>query len=318
MDYIEEVKGYLGVKLRGVSLNVDLVNYCCLKCPSCGVGSIGGRPTGKMEFATFVRILDKFRDERVKIRHAQLYVYSDPFLHPNLDWFVKECTDRGVPTWLSTMLQTTKADFRKVIEARPTELRVSMPGWEKMGYYQKGASPNAFDIKFKEVCKLPRYPETVWSFVMHLYKDNQHEVERARKLAEDNGFKFVLLPAIWMPLEKMVESEYSAQDMELIGHLLQTPEEAVKPMKRMDYCSLWKHITLDADANVFLCELVFKERFKMGGFFHRSIAEWMRTIKSDPFCGECIEKKANVYQLCYAEIASSSDPVGDANKKRFR
>jgi hypothetical protein len=318
MQLIEEAKAYVGMKVNGVSVNLDLVNYCCLRCPSCSVGSIGGRQASKMDLPTFIRILDKFRDEGVKIRHIQAYVYSDPFLHPNLDLFVKECTDRGIDTWLSTMLQTTKADFAKVIEARPTEFRVSMPGLTHMRYYQKGADPNVFIKNFVDVCKLPRHKETKWTFVYHLYKDNGgKDLEVARAMAEANGFKFVVLSAIFMPLEKMVEESYTEQDEELISHLLHTPEEAASLMKRTDYCPLWKHITLDAEANVFLCELIYEQRFKMGSLFSRSIHEWLDAIKSDPFCGKCIAKKANTYQLCYSEIAKSKDPVGDANRKRM-
>jgi hypothetical protein len=314
---LDKLKALAGMKLNGVSLNIDLVNYCACACPSCAVGSIGGRQTGKMELQTFRRILDKFDAEGVKIRHIQLYVYSDPFLHPELDQFVAECTQRGIKTWLSTMLQTTKADFREVIEARPTEFRVSMPGWRYMSYYQKGARPEVFDRNFAEVVKLPRYPETVWTFAYHIYSDNSgEEMRKAYNLATEHGFKFVGLPAIFMPLEKIVEKRYSEADKVLISRLVESPEEATAWMKEKSFCACWKQITLDVFSRVYLCELIYEDRFILGDFFDWPIDYWLKRIRRDPYCGDCIKAKANVYEECYSEFTGKGDPVESANKKR--
>ena len=121
---IERLKGWLGTNLYGISLNVDLVNGCLLRCPTCAVGSIGGRKGGIMSIATFRQILEWGG----LIRRVMLYVYSDACMHPDLHLFVEECRKRGIDTWISTMLQTTTCDFAKVIEARPTEFRISFPG----------------------------------------------------------------------------------------------------------------------------------------------------------------------------------------------
>jgi len=316
---LEKLKGLAGAKINGMSLNIDLVDNCVLRCPSCAVGSIGGRKPHQMSFDLFVRILDKLQRE-VKIRHAQLYVYSDPFQHPDLDLFVRECTRRGIKTWLSTMLQTTFADFAEVIQARPTEFRISFPGWEKMSYYQRGAKPELFDRKFKEVVKLPRHPETVWSLVYHVYRDNQgDELDRARRLAEDNGMKFVALPSIFMPMERFVEETYSEQDKLLIARLLETPEESTARMKYSSWCPCYKQVTLDARGKVYLCELIYEDRFIVAdNFLTTPLKDIMRRIRSHEWCGPCMAKKGNQYQSCYAEIATSADPVGDANKKRLK
>jgi len=312
---IDQIKGWAGVKLNGLSINIDIVDNCVLRCPSCAQGSIGGRKPHKMDFVRFTRILDKIQIE-TKIRHIMLYVYSDPFQHPELHRFVGECTRRGIKTWLSTMLQTTFADFARVIAARPTEFRISLPGWDHMAYYQKGAKPEKFDEKFAKVCKLPRHPETTWTMFFQVYDNNQHEIPKARKLAEDNGIKFVAVPSIFMPLEKVVEGNYSPQDDELISHLIESPEEALNKMKRNTYCTCWKQLTLDARGQVYLCQLIYEDRFILGKFFDKPIAEWRRLIQSDPYCSKCISVGANVIEECYSDFTTHADPVGHANKKR--
>lgn len=317
MDYIEEAKGYIGAKLRGVSYNIDIVDNCVLRCKSCAVGSLGGRASHQMQLATFIAFLNKAQSES-KIRHIQLYIYSDPCQHPELDAFVDVCTRRGIKTWISTMLQTTSCNFREVIEARPTEFRISFPGFEQMSYFQGGAKPERFKKKFAEVVKLPRYKETTWTMVFHKYKDNQHEIPAARKLAEDNGIKFVALPSIFMPMEVMVENRYSEQDRDIISHLIDTPEEAVARMKASEYCPCFKQVSLDSRLNVYLCQLIYEKRFILGRYFDMTFDEIMKSIRSHEFCGKCIKFKGNQYQSCYSEIASSKDPVGDANKKRMQ
>lgn len=310
------LKDTIGQYINGVQLNIDLVNACCLACPSCAVGSIATKRKGVMSIDLFRKILDK-ADREMKIRRVMLYVYSDPCMHKDLHLFVQECTDRGIDTWISTMLQSTNCDFEKVIEARPTEFRISYPGLEQMSYYQsKNADPERFLAKLKSVAKLPRHKETTWTLFFHHYKDNGHEIEQAELFANQYGLKLVVIPAIFMPLEKFVRHDYSEADLGLISRLWETPEEATARMKRTKDCVLWKQLTLDANADVFLCQLLYKEEFKLANFLHTPWRAIQKMMKSHPFCGDCLKKGGNQYQLCYAPPAESLDPVGEANKKR--
>jgi len=127
---------WVGEKVNGVQINIDLVNACVLACPSCAVGSIATPRKGKMTPDLFRRILDKAERE-FRVRRVMLYIYSDPCMHKDLHVFVQECTNRGIDTWISTMLQATSCDFAKVIEARPTEFRISFPGLEKNELFSK-------------------------------------------------------------------------------------------------------------------------------------------------------------------------------------
>jgi MoaA/NifB/PqqE/SkfB family radical SAM enzyme len=316
MKLYHQFHDWAGMKVNGVSVNIDLVNGCCLACPSCAIGSMGTKRKGVMSISLFKKILDKLESE-CRIRHLQLYMYSDPCLHKDLHLFVGECTKRGIKTWISTMLQITNCDFKKVIEARPTEFRISFPGWEKMEYYQKNAKPEKFDKKFQEVTKLPRYPETIWTMAFHVYKDNYGEIDRARQLAYATNLKFVPLPAIFMPLEKYVDQYYTEQDKELIGHLIESPEEGAKTMKRTDTCVMWKQLAIDANGDLYLCQLVYEERFRLGmNFLEHPLSDIQKKIRTHPYCGKCLEMGGNVLQECYAEFTGGPDPIGEANKRR--
>lgn len=313
----DQLKDDLGQWWNGTQLNIDLVNGCCLACPSCAIGSIGTKRKGIMTFDTFRKILDKAQRE-TKIRRVQLYMYSDPCMHKDLHLFVQECTDRGIKSWISTMLQVTNCDFEKVIEARPTEFRVSFPGWDEMGYYQsKAADPARFDRKFEEVIKLPRHKETVWNLVWHYYRTNGHEENRVMALAAYAGMNFVRLPAIFMPLETYVEGTYTEKDRELIGRLWESPEVAASRMKKTDTCFLWKQLAIDANGDVFLCQLLYQERFKLVNFLDYPYKAIKKMIQTHEFCGKCLSKGGNVLQACYAPLDEyKGEAIAEANKKR--
>src|ERR1041384_4728595 len=318
MTLVQEAKGWLGQQLNGVAFNIDIVGWCSLHCGSCAVGSIGGKRGGKyMSLDLWNRILDKAQSE-CKVRKIQMYAYSDACLHPDCDKFVAEATKRGIPTLLSTMLQGTRCDFEKVIEARPAEFRISFPGFNKMEYYQAGAKVERFKEKFAEVVNLPRHKETVWSLVFHLYNDNSDEIPMVREMAEKYNLKLVILPAIFMPCEKVVEKNYSEKDKEIISHLLETPEESIARMDKTDYCMMWKQVSMNAEGDVFLCQIVFEQRFKLMNFLDHPLSEIQKTIRNHYFCGKCFKAGGNTYQECFADIHLSKDPVGEANKKRHK
>ena len=316
---IEHIKGWLGSKINGIGFIIDIADFCPLSCPSCAVGSIGRRKGGYMSFDMFRRILDKAQKE-CKVRRIQLYGYCDPCTHPDLHLFVQECTDRGLQSMLSTMLQTTKCDFQKVIEARPSEMRISFPGWKRMEYYQRGASPDRFDRKIEEVCALLRHPETRWTLLYQLYNDNRNELPKARALARKHDLSFVVLPAIFMPCEKMVEHNYSEQDQELISHLLETPEQTLQRLRfSTSYCLLWKQITMDAEGEVYLCQLIYEDRFKLGmNYLTTPLKQMQKAIIRHPFCKPCMAMGAHAYQFLYADFCKYEDPITVANRRRFK
>ena len=310
------------LKRRETLFVIDIINACSLRCPSCPIGTYGTRGGRLMPFDLWKLILDKAQRE-TKISHAQMYSFSDACLHPELHRFVQEATDRKIGTYMSTMLQRTRCSFAKVIEARPTEFRVSMPGWKHMAYYQKGAKPELFDKTFAEVMRLPRHKETLWSMVFHWYKDNLDEFPAVKKLAEDNGLKLVVIPAIFMIPEKIVSGEYTEQEKELISRLLETPEECVAGMKERttNYCQCWDQITIDSQGDVMLCQLVYEDRFKLMSFLDNPISEIRKAIRSHSFCSGCLAKGVNAYNELYADFTVSEDPIGDMDrfhkKERF-
>lgn len=314
--YYKHLYGWLGQKIYGVSLNVDIINSCVLRCVTCAVGSITKKRNGAMmSIEMFRAILDKAQSEN-RVRKVQFYAYSEAGMHPDLHLFVEECRKRGIRSNLSTMLQSTRCDWAKVVEARPTELRISFPGWKKMRERQNGASPMIFDSNMEYMMTLPRYPETLWCSAFHLYNDNADEIPKVEQWAKERNLKLVVLPAIFMVLEKTIDGGYTERDLETISHLLEHPEVSMARMRKSpEWCDQFKQITIDAEGSVYLCQLVYEDRFKLVKFLDHPMRDIQRMIKEHEFCGKCMAKGGNVYQSCFAEF-DHKDPIAEADRKR--
>ena len=312
---LNRLKHIIGEKINGRQFNIDIINSCSLRCPSCPIGSFAPRH-GIMSIDMFKNILDKAQKE-TKIRKIQMYAFSDPCLHPDLHLFIEECTRRGIETSISTPLQTSKCDFRKVIEARPTEFRISYPGLNKMSYFQRGAKPELFMKKFYEVVALPRYKETKWNMLFQLYNDNYDEVKDAQLLADMYGLHLIVLPAIFIPTERMVGQRYTKEDLELISHLQETPEHKIGRMDFQNtYCELWKQTTIGATGEVYLCCVVFDKEFNLCNYLDTPLKEIKKIMQSHPFCSKCLDFGGHAYHLCYADMTKFDDPIKKADKKR--
>ena len=317
-DMVRTLKGWLGVKVHGYAFNIDIVDGGCpVSCPSCAVGSIGRRPRHLMTIEMFRAILDKAQSE-CKVRNVQTYAYSEPTMHPDLHLFLEECRSRKIPAIVSTVLQGTRCDWEKVIEARPREIRISFPGWKHMSYYQKGADPNRFNRNFETLMfHAKRYPETTWTMGYHIYKDTIEELPLAMALADRWCLKFVPLQAIHMENTKNVSGEWTEQDRGLISRLIEPTEEEVKKYIHSEYCNCQsKQITISATGIVWLCQLTYT--FPLGDFLKMPFEEIRRQMMVHPFCPQCKAVKGNVLQEKYGYFFDKGDPVEKANKGRMK
>jgi hypothetical protein len=82
------------------------------------------------------------------------------------------------------------------------------------------------------------------------------------------------------------------------------------------YCLLWKQITIDAEGMVYLCQLVYEDRFKLVPFLSVPLKQIQDRIRNHSFCNSCMKVGGHAYQYCYDDFVLSDSPVKDANKKR--
>ena len=317
---IEKLKNRIGKRLKGLTLYVDVIDMCPLSCPTCPTGVQGRRPEIMMSPGTYKRILEKATSE-CKIRKVQLYRFGEPLLHPDLHEFIEIGHKYGIKSSISTTLQVVYANMEKVIEARPSEFRISYSGKE-MHRYQRGSKLGRFLENLHKLDRLPRYSETRWVMFFHIYKDNFDEIAPAKELAKEYGYDFVPFPATFMVYDHIIEG-YTEKDLKTLAMLTETPEEnitrlAKKPSPK-DYCNMQEgEIILDAKGQMYLCQLMYKPKYIVGDFLTTPLKDLRKIIMKAPMCLKCKEMGIGKYSLIFGDPSFVRDPVKKADKRKYQ
>jgi MoaA/NifB/PqqE/SkfB family radical SAM enzyme len=172
--------------------NLDISHRCILKCPQCIRQKSESQDQIKRSFdleeEDFVKILNYY-DNGITFC-GQI---SDPIYHPNFLNFLKLCNGRG-----------------RAIRIATNGSGKSLEWWNEAYSYGKGENAWYFGVDgidekselyrvgsdFKNVWEMMRLGKKlghviVWQFIIFGY--NEHEVERAKEIAADEGFALLFI-----------------------------------------------------------------------------------------------------------------------------
>jgi radical SAM protein with 4Fe4S-binding SPASM domain len=179
-------------------LNIELTNYCNLRCPICptGAGEMS-RPPRAIDVALFERLMAEVGPHLLT---ASLWGWGEPLLHPRLADILRVARKYPVATLLSTNGQKLHDDriIDTLIAYPPTFLIVAIDGLtdETNSRFRTGARLEPIlsgvrrlaEIKRKNNLKLP---------VLHMryipMKHNEHEVPLLSDFARENKFDLVTI-----------------------------------------------------------------------------------------------------------------------------
>jgi MoaA/NifB/PqqE/SkfB family radical SAM enzyme len=174
-------------------MQLELTNFCNLKCPVCpaGLGTLNRQPQA-MDVELFQRVIDEVGPYLLT---ASLWGWGEPLLHPHLSEILKVIAKYPVVTLLSTNGQALDDDrvMQAIIDSPPTYLIVAIDGLtdETNTQFRVGAKlapvldgvRRIAEIKKKRAINLP---------ILHMryivMKHNQHEISQLRDFAEKQGF----------------------------------------------------------------------------------------------------------------------------------
>jgi MoaA/NifB/PqqE/SkfB family radical SAM enzyme len=197
---------------RGIHLAVALIDACPLRCPSCSVGNRWVGSGERMNFDLFRRILEKV-DRETKVRSFTPHIWGEPLLHPELPAFLHEAKRRGYPHVVaSTTLNKMNCKLRDVMQSGLDELVVSWSGWDNYGKHHKGGRIGVVLTNMEWLSAVKGSARVTIRF--HKYKDNLHEVDKARSFSQSLGFTFTEVNAYYVNLENRVYGTLSAIDRE--------------------------------------------------------------------------------------------------------
>jgi MoaA/NifB/PqqE/SkfB family radical SAM enzyme len=177
-------------------LQVELTNYCNLRCPICPTGnhSLDRKPRA-MDVDVFARLMDEVGSRLLTLT---LWAWGEPLLHPRLAEILEIASRHPVATFLSTNGQNLNSE--KVIRALaafpPAHLIVAIDGLtdETNSVYRVGARLAPILAGVRRLAAMKK--ESGLTFpILHMrfivMRHNQHEVARVNDFARENGFDFV-------------------------------------------------------------------------------------------------------------------------------
>jgi radical SAM protein with 4Fe4S-binding SPASM domain len=173
---------------------IELTSQCQLSCPFCRTGGALRKeypqvPRGIMKRETFERIMA----EVPKFNHVLLYNWGEPFLHPDLIWFVENLRPHAESTEISTNMQImTRAHAEGLVHGRLDTLRVSCDGITQESYekYRVGGDLSKVLKHSRFLAETKRalgaeHPKILFQFVVNRF--NEHELDDFDDFAREHG-----------------------------------------------------------------------------------------------------------------------------------
>ncbi|MBP1749040.1 MAG: Radical domain protein [Deltaproteobacteria bacterium] len=208
---------------------VEVTNYCNLRCPVCptGSGALDRKPRA-MPPTLFERFMNEVGQYLLTI---SLWAWGEPLLHPQLSEILRIANKYPVITFLSTNGQNLEDErvVKAIIDSPPTYLIVAIDGLTDAtnSQYRVGAKlePILSGVRKVREEKLRRDQKLP---VLHMrfmvMKHNEHEVDHVTDFARDNGFDILTLRSLCpvnIPSGDILLEEFIADDPAYCGYDLQ-------------------------------------------------------------------------------------------------
>ena len=173
------------------ALSIEPTTSCNLRCPECPSGLRDfTRPTGMLDQRLFQKIID---DTKNHLAYLTFYFQGEPYLNKDFLPMVRYANSKNIYTATSTnahYLDDEKA--RETVKSGLSRLIISLDGTTQETYEQYRVGGNLEKViegtknvvKWKKTLK-SKTPHIIFQFLV--VAPNEHQIEDARKLADDLG-----------------------------------------------------------------------------------------------------------------------------------
>ena len=284
-----------------IRLQVELVNFCNLRCPVCPTGTRQlDRPPEALDLALYEEVMEEVGPYLLTVT---LWAWGEPLLHPRFAEAVHIAKEHGVLSLLSTNGQNL--DNSRVLDdligEPPTYLIVAIDGLtnETCSLNRPGArlEPALEGVRRLAALKRERCQEFPLLHMRYIVtKHNQHELSRVRQFAEKNRFDFLSIRSL--VIIDSDESEHRARvpDLELFRAY---EYDGGRRVRRSDYvCQhAFLYPAILSNGIIVPCDQDYNARHAYGRigadgsfgdiWFGRRAADVRRTIRTARECFSC-------------------------------
>lgn len=262
-------------------LLLDPASVCQLQCPMCPTGQENAkqvrpgrtqyRKRGLMPRALFDAILDELGEQ---LFFVHLYNWGEPLLNPDLGYFIRQLSERGIATDTNTNLSLPLTDHAidDLVISGIDRIEASIDGFSQETYQQYRVK-GRFDLARDNLVRLARARDRLnsplqlaWNFLV--FRFNEHEIDAARSFCEDNGIEFVRREAaVSEALRDQLLPTYRA-DESLDGFFEQRarPFDPAEFENRADASCAWHYLysVINADGSVSPCCAPWEDDWDFG------------------------------------------------------
>jgi len=257
-------------------LTIDIGNVCNLKCPLCPTGR-GDRSASKgmMKFDAFKEVIDEIGSYLTKL---ELHNWGEPLLNQDLIPMVQYAKLKNIPVSISTNLNIMDEKTAEALMAtRIDKIFISCDGATPETYrkYRIGGDFNKVLANLRLLLQAKkrlnnRYTRLLLLF--HVFKFNEHEVEKIKQLSKDLGvdlrihrMRTDMGKEIFEKVEDSIErdKEWIPANPKYSAFDLNRKEKKVQMKCRQP----WTTAVINWDGSVLPCCAVYGERYAFGNVF---------------------------------------------------
>jgi MoaA/NifB/PqqE/SkfB family radical SAM enzyme len=243
-----------------IHMQIELTNYCELKCPVCPTGMGSRRPPLAMSPHLFEGLMN---EAGPYLLTASLWGWGEPLLHPQLAEILRIASKHNVATLLSTNGQKLANEdvLDALIRYPPTYLIVAMDGLtdESNSVYRVGAKMAPVLEGVRRLAAMKRQkgsklPILHWRYIA--MKHNEHELPRLEQFAAENHFELLTirtLSSIGSTAETHEQMVPNSDDLKAYGY------EGEERIRRSDFICQYAFCfpAVLADGTVVTCDQDF-------------------------------------------------------------
>lgn len=280
-----------------LAVSIEPTNLCNLKCPECpsGTGNIT-RPLGNMSFNKYQNTIDAIKH---KTFYLQLFLQGEPFINKELPDMICYAQKNDMYVSISTNgLLINKNNINRIIDNAPDKLIFSIDGTDEDTYriYRAGGSFNKAIDSLKLVVEEKRRLKLKKPFIelqFIVMKQNEHQVEDIKKLAEDLGVDKLTLKTMQVySYESAIK--FLPENPEYSRYILKDNRFIIKNILK-DYCfALWRTSVITWDNRVIPCCFDKDAKYECGNLNDNTFEEIWTSEKFQAFRKRILDNRKSV------------------------
>jgi len=264
---------------------------CNLRCPLCPTGNNTINFEKKMiEYENFTKILDKVHSAT----SLQMFSWGESLLHPKICEMIGYASKKGLSIDIHSnfSLKLSEEFLEKLVKSGLTNLTLSIDGASQETYekYRRNGNFSTVLENMEKISRIKKMlgsqkPNVIWKFVVNKY--NEHEVEKARNMAESFGFDF--RTSVFTLVDDVVDLPTQQYDknraLELIDEWMPSEKYVYEPYKNLKdgknseslyggHCTfLWDAIYVNPDGSVYPCCFATSPKSSFGNILTQPLEE---------------------------------------------